>query len=80
MSTIINNPGGTRVEPERTVLVNSADSSAGWAVAVVILLVVIVGGAYWYTHHYRAPAPASGGTNINVTLPATGGTTQTTTQ
>lgn len=69
MSTIINNP---RAEPERTVLVESGDQSGGWAVAVVVLLLVIAGGTYWYVHYHRAgtAAQTSGGTNINVTLPA----------
>jgi hypothetical protein len=77
MSTIINNP---RSEPERTVLVEGGDGGAGWAVAIVILVAVIVVGGFWYARHRGATAPATGGTNINVTLPATTGGTAPSTQ
>ena len=69
MATIVNTPG-----PERVVEVRRTDSS-GWAVAVLILVVVIAVGAYAWVHYHRAAPAASGGTNINVTLP--GGTTDT---
>ncbi|MCX6820028.1 MAG: hypothetical protein NT019_01935 [Candidatus Adlerbacteria bacterium] len=64
MTTVVNNPTPS----------DSTDGSAGWAVAVIILIAVIIAGGYWYTHRRAAAAP-SGGTNINVTLPATGGNT-----
>ena len=63
MATIVNNP------PERVVEVDRGDSG-GWAVSVIILLVVIAVGAYAWIHYHHAAQPASGGTNINVTLPA----------
>lgn len=65
MSTIINTPS-----PERIVEVDRTDGTAGWAIAVLILLVVIGGGLYTWMHYYRGTAAPSGGTNINVTLPA----------
>jgi heme/copper-type cytochrome/quinol oxidase subunit 2 len=59
MTTVINTPSNT----------DSGESGAGWAVAVLILLVVMGAGVYFWLH-YRGTAPAaSGGTNINVTLP-----------
>lgn len=64
MATIVNNPG-----PDRIVEVDRTDSS-GWAMAVLILVVVIAVGAYAWVHYRHAATPASGGTNINVTLPA----------
>lgn len=66
MATIVNNPG-----PERVVEVDrTGDSTGGWAVAVVILIAVIVGIFAW-VHYHPATAPTStGGSNINVTLPA----------
>ncbi len=63
MTTIINTPGNP-------VSTESADSGAGWFVAVIILLVVIGVGAYLWFHYYTPPA-TSGTTNINVTIPAT---------
>lgn len=66
MATIINNP-----TPERAVLVEGSDSGAGWAVAIIILLAVIGIGAYaWVRYHPGSAAAPSGGTNINVQLPA----------
>lgn len=66
MATIINNPGS-----ERVIEVDRTDSSSGWVVAVVILLAVIVVGSYaWFHYHRVAAATTSGGTNVNVTLPA----------
>lgn len=72
MATIVNNPSPG---PDRIVEVERTDSS-GWAVAVIILLIVIVVGGYAWFHYHRAAAPAaSGGTNINVTLPTGSGDT-----
>ena len=71
MATIIEN------EPvrERVVRVERPTTdSSGWAIAVIILIIVIVGGIWAYAHYHRAAAPAaSGGTNINVTVPSTTG-------
>ena len=54
---------------------NSQDSSGGaaWIALAIIVVALVVGGVYMYRHG-RAPA-ATGGTNINVTLPGTGGNT-----
>ena len=70
MVTVVNNPGGT----DRVIEVDKSDSAAGWAVAVIILIAIVAVGAYAWTHYYRSPAAAqpSGGTNINVTVPAAG--------
>ena len=66
MATIVNNP-----PPERVVAVDGGDSGAGWAVAVVLLLAVVGIGAYAWTRYNPGSAAApSGGTNINVQLPA----------
>jgi hypothetical protein len=59
---------------ERETTKETGDSSAGWAVAVIILLLVVAFGAY-YIYHHRSVAPAAGGTNINVTIPAPSGGT-----
>jgi hypothetical protein len=63
MATIVNNPG-----PERVVEVERSDTS-GWAIAVIILIAVIVGLVVWARYHRAPPAPSSGNTNINVSLP-----------
>jgi hypothetical protein len=86
MATIIDtdNPN-----PNRAVLVESGDSSAGWAVAVVVLIVVVLAGAFWYMRYYRpASTYNTPGSTIQVNLPSSGyapasgntGSTQTQTQ
>jgi len=75
MATVIQNQP---TDPNRTLVVDSSDNTAGWAVAVLVLLVVIVAGALWYTHYrgaYAAPAAAPG-TTVQVNLPASGGNSQ----
>lgn len=62
MTTIINTPSNP-------VSRESADSGAGWFVAIVILLAVIGVGAFIWFYYYQTPAQPSGTTNINVTLP-----------
>lgn len=59
MTTVINTPGNT----------DGGEGGSGWAVAVIILIVVIGVGAYFWLHYRGATPAASGGTNINVTLP-----------
>ncbi len=45
------------------------DSGAlGWVVALIVVLAVIVGGYVWYQR--GADIPNTGGTNINVEVPA----------
>jgi hypothetical protein len=68
MVTVIE-PSNERVE--RTTIERTSDSG-GWAVAVIVLLVALAVGAYAWVHYRRAATPASGGTNINVTLPTPG--------
>ena len=80
MTTVINNPTPNPIEKTITVERTTTDSGAGWAVAVIVLIAVVIGGAYVWAHYYRTAAAPSGGTNINVTLPASGnqsGTTNT---
>jgi hypothetical protein len=72
MATIIDTDNPTT---NRSVLVDSSDSSAGWAVAVLILVALIVAGAFWYMRAYRAPAAANNpGSTIQVNLPTSGTT------
>ncbi|HYF12756.1 MAG TPA: hypothetical protein VD928_00425 [Candidatus Paceibacterota bacterium] len=72
MATVVNNPSGT---VERSID-RGEDTSAGWAVAVIVLLVVLAVGGFLFARYFNA-APAAtpnGGTNIDVTVPGTGGT------
>ncbi|MEK7099638.1 MAG: hypothetical protein AAB883_00665 [Patescibacteria group bacterium] len=57
MATIVNNPGATD------------NGAAGWAVAVVILIAVVLGGLFVWPGYMKS-AQESGGTNVNVTVPA----------
>jgi hypothetical protein len=59
-----------------TIITNSpekgGDSGAGWAVALVIIIVLVVGGIILYkkgAFRGNSAAPASNGTNINVSIP-----------
>ncbi len=67
MATIIDNRTPEVVRPT---IVDSADSSVGWAVAVIILLAIIAVGAFWYMR-YRAPAAQTNnpGPSIQVNVP-----------
>ncbi len=73
MTTIVNNPG-----PERVV---ETEGGSGWAVAVVILLAIIaIGAYYWMSQRGTEPTPnesETGDTNINVTLPTPGASSET---
>lgn len=44
-------------------------SALGWIVALIVALAVIVAGYVWYQR--GAEIPNTGGTNINVEVPAT---------
>lgn len=58
-----------------TIITNSPDAkdsgaAAGWVVALVIVIAVVVGGIVLYQNGaFRAVAPATESTNINVTVP-----------
>ncbi len=63
MVTVVNNPGpgGTPAASDSGV--------AGWAVALII--VVLAGGALlWYARTRGPGIPNTGGTNVNVSVPA----------
>jgi len=62
--TIVNTPG------------SSQDSgAAAWALAIVVILAVLIGG-FFLLRRVNPGVPNTGdpGTNINVTVPSTGGT------
>lgn len=52
--------------PERS------DSAAGWAIAAVIVVAVIIGAVLLFRNGLPG-VPDTGGTNINVEVPTTGG-------
>jgi len=60
-----------------TIITNSPDknngdngSTAGWIVALVIIAAVVVGGIMLYQNgFFRAAAPSTDSTNINITVP-----------
>lgn len=59
MATVINTPGTT-----------NTDTGAGWAVALVVLAAAVIIGLFiWPGYVRNSAAPASPGTNINVTVP-----------
>ncbi|MBI5644895.1 hypothetical protein HY970_02245 [Candidatus Kaiserbacteria bacterium] len=59
--TIVNTPGANRDE----------GSALGWVVVLIVLLAVIVAAVLWYRN--ATPAPSGSTSNINVTIPNTGG-------
>ncbi len=68
----------TILERERPsgVLIERQDESTGWAVAAVIIIALLAVGAFVWARYYATPTPAqtnTPGTNINVTLPQSGG-------
>lgn len=57
--TIVNTPG-------------QSDSAAGWAIAAVIVVAIIIGAVLLFRTGLPG-VPDTGGTNINVEVPTTGG-------
>lgn len=64
-----------------TTIVNTPatqDSGTAGLVLVVVILVAIIGGGFlWYRYHGGRMMGSPTSTNINVTLPSTGGTNST---
>jgi len=55
--------------PDRS---NANDNGAGLVLALIVIVALLVGGYFLYRH--GAPGvPNTGSTNVNVTLPSTGG-------
>ncbi len=63
MTTIINTPGSG----------GNGDSGSGFLALLIVIILLVLGALFIWPGYMRGNAPAQPGANINLTLPANGG-------